>query len=85
MTMKTTLNAEGQIIIPKQIRDSDHLIAGDSFELQRLTSGFYVLSKQSSERASLRIETAEDGLPVIRGNSGIITTAMVREIESQTM
>lgn len=82
--METTLNAEGQIIIPKQIRDSDHLAAGDSFELERLTSGFYVLSKKSSKHSALKIETAADGLPVIRGNGAIITSAMVKEIESQT-
>ena len=36
--MKTTLNADGNIGIPAAIRETDHLTAGDSFELERLTS-----------------------------------------------
>ena len=34
--MKTTLNADGNIGIPAEIRQTDQLTAGDSFELERL-------------------------------------------------
>jgi bifunctional DNA-binding transcriptional regulator/antitoxin component of YhaV-PrlF toxin-antitoxin module len=37
--MKTTLKADGNIGIPDEIRQTDHLAAGDSFELERLTPG----------------------------------------------
>jgi len=37
--MKTTLNADGNIGIPAEIRETDHLTAGDSFELERLIPG----------------------------------------------
>jgi bifunctional DNA-binding transcriptional regulator/antitoxin component of YhaV-PrlF toxin-antitoxin module len=81
--MKTTLNAQGQIGIPQQILDADHLAAGDSFELERLTSGHYLLAKQQSREARFTIATGEDGLPVIRSANGIITSQLVKEIESQ--
>lgn len=45
--MKTTLSADGQIGIPTEIRQADHLSPGDSFELERLTPGRYLLAKQS--------------------------------------
>ena len=46
--MKTTLNADGKIGIPDEIRQTDHLTAGDSFELERLTPGHYLLTKPPS-------------------------------------
>ena len=49
--MKTTLNADGKIGIPDEIRQTDHLTAGDSFELERLTPGHYLLTKQPPRRA----------------------------------
>ncbi len=82
--MKTTLNADGKIGIPDEIRRTDHLSAGDSFELQRLTPGHYLLTKQKSSFARFTVATGEDGLPVIRGENGIITSRLVKEIESQT-
>jgi bifunctional DNA-binding transcriptional regulator/antitoxin component of YhaV-PrlF toxin-antitoxin module len=84
--MKTTLNADGQIGIPQQIRDADHLAPGDSFELERLTPGHYLLAKQSRPVGSARftVATGDDGLPVIRVADGAITSRLVKEIESQT-
>jgi hypothetical protein len=82
--MKTTLNADGKIGIPDEIRRTDHLSAGDSFELQRLTLGHYLLTKQPISPAQFTVATGEDGLPVIRGESGVITPGLVKEIESQT-
>ncbi len=82
--MKTTLNDRGEIGIPKPIRDSDHLHAGDAFNLERLTPGQYLLSKQANPLLQFTIVTAGDGLPVIRAKSGVITSQQVKELESQT-
>lgn len=82
--MKTTLNANGQIGIPQQIRDADHLAPGDSFEFERLTPGHYLLAKQQSAGVRFTVATGDDGLPVIRVANGVITSRLVSEIESQT-
>jgi bifunctional DNA-binding transcriptional regulator/antitoxin component of YhaV-PrlF toxin-antitoxin module len=82
--MKTMLSADGNIGIPAEIRQTDHLIAGDSFELERLTPGHYLLTRQRSSGARFTITTSGDGLPVIRTENGVITSRLVREIESQT-
>ena len=81
--MKTTLNIDGNIGIPAEIRKTDHLSAGDSFELERLTVGHYLLTRQQPMGAGLTIATAEDGLPVIRARNGVITSRLVKDIESQ--
>ncbi len=81
--MKTTLNERGEIGIPKPIRESDHLRAGDAFELERLTPGHYLLSKQNP-MARFHIATGSDGLPVIHVDTGIITSQNVNDLESQT-
>ena len=82
--MKTTLNADGKIGIPDEIRQTDHLSPGDSFELERLTSGQYLLRKEPRPGAPLVVATGDDGLPVIRAENGVITSRLVKEIESQT-
>jgi len=82
--MKTTLNTDGKIGIPDEIRRTDHLAAGDLFELQRLTPGHYLLTKQPASASRFTIATAEDGLPIIRGENGLITSRLVKEIESET-
>ena len=82
--MKTTLNADGKIGIPDEIRQTDHLAAGDSFELERLTPGHYLLTKQPPPVARFTVATGEDGLPVIRPENGVITSRLVKDIESQT-
>ena len=84
--MKTTLSADGQIGIPPEIRQADHLAPGDSFEVERLTPGHYLLAKESRPVGTPRfaVATADDGLPVICPASGVITARLVKEIESQT-
>lgn len=82
--MKTTLNADGKIGIPDEIRQADHLSEGDSFELERLTLGHYLLTKQPPPGARFTVTTGEDGLPVICAENGIITSRLVKDIESQT-
>ena len=83
--MKTTPDAHGQVGIPQQIRDADHLVPGDSFELERLTPGHYLLAKHQPVGARFTVHTGDDGLPVIRpANGTTITSRLVKEIESQT-
>ena len=82
--MKTTLNANGLIAIPQQIQDADHLAPGDSFELERVAPGHYFLAKQAPGVERFTIVTGDDGLPVIRTTNGVITSRLVKEIETQT-
>lgn len=82
--MKTMLNADGKIDIPDEILRADQLSAGDSFELERLTPGHYLLTKQQPPGARYTVAIGEDGLPVIRTENGVITSRRVKEIESQT-
>ena len=80
--MTTTLGPNGQIDIPKEIRETDHLFPGDSFELKRRESGKYLLDKKPRYPKAYSFSVGEDGLPIIKAE-GIITSAMVKEIESQ--
>ena len=82
--MKTTLNVDGQIGIPPEIRQADNLVPGDSFELERLTSGHYLLAKQHTGTPPFTVITGDDGLPVIQVANGVITSRLVKDIESQT-
>jgi bifunctional DNA-binding transcriptional regulator/antitoxin component of YhaV-PrlF toxin-antitoxin module len=83
--MKTTLNTDGKIDIPDEIRQADHLTAGDSFELERLTPGHYLLTKQTTHEASITVAVGKDGLPLIQGGNGVITSRFVKDIESQSV
>jgi bifunctional DNA-binding transcriptional regulator/antitoxin component of YhaV-PrlF toxin-antitoxin module len=83
--MKTTLTAAGEIGIPPEIRQHDHLEAGDEFDLDRVVSGHYLLTRRQQPPRGFTIATAEDGLPVIRANGGTLTSELVRAIEAQTL
>ncbi len=80
--MKTVLTANGEIGIPEQIREADHLSTGDSFEVERLMPGRYIVTKEMPPHARFTIDTGGDGLPVIRAENGIITSERVGELES---
>jgi len=82
--MKTTLDANGQIGIPEHIRRTDHLRAGDLFEVERLTAGHYVISKREIGPPRFTVGTGKDGLPIIRVEHGVITSQQVKELESLT-
>jgi hypothetical protein len=60
------------------------LRSGDAFDLERLTSGHYLLSKQTQAAGRFTVVTGADGLPVIRVETGVITSQQVQELESQT-
>lgn len=82
--MKTVLSASGEIGIPEQIRDADQLHAGDSFEVERLMPGHYVVTKETTSQPRFTVASGQDGLPVIRTENGIITSQRVKEVESLT-
>ena len=82
--MKTALTQNGQIGIPPEIRRADQLEPGNLFSFDRLTPGHYLLTKLATEPQHFTVVTADDGLPVIRTNGGVITAQMVQDIESQT-
>ena len=82
--MTTTLGIHGEIGIPSELREVDHLDAGDRFEIERVLPGRYVLSRVAEAPGSFAVATGTDGLPVIRaqgGGGGAISAALVREIE----
>jgi bifunctional DNA-binding transcriptional regulator/antitoxin component of YhaV-PrlF toxin-antitoxin module len=82
--VKTTLDDKGQIAIPEQIQVADHLAPGDSFELERVAPGQYLLAKQSTASKNFVIVDGDDGLPIVRTGDGIITSRLVKDIEAQT-
>jgi hypothetical protein len=82
--MKTTLSAGGQIAIPPEICEKDNLVAGDAFNLERLIPGHYLLAKRRTAESEVTVTLADDSLPVIRGGNGVITSTLVKEIESAT-
>ena len=45
--MTATLSSKGQIVLPSSYRQLDHLHAGESFELERLDSGKYLLTRKN--------------------------------------
>ena len=82
--MKTTLDTNGQIGLPKQIRETDHLHAGDTFEVERLMPGQYVVTKAPPSHPCFVVVAGADGLPVIRTENGVITSQRVKDLESLT-
>lgn len=43
--MKTTVSSKGQIVLPAALRDQDHVRAGESFLVERIASGQYLLKR----------------------------------------
>jgi len=43
--MKTQLSFKGQIVLPADLREVDHLVSGQVFEIHRLSAGEYLLKK----------------------------------------
>ena len=44
--MKTTVSTKGQIILPAEIRQRDHIEAGQEFEVERIERGEYRLRRR---------------------------------------
>ena len=45
--MKTQLSSKGQIVLPAELREADQLVAGQVFEICRLSPGEYLLKKSA--------------------------------------
>ena len=83
--MKTTINSERKFSLPGEILRSDHLEPGDVFHLERINTGRYLLRKETPHPSTFTVPTADDGLPVIHGGQAIITSALLKDIESHSL
>jgi AbrB family looped-hinge helix DNA binding protein len=45
--MKTTISSKGQIVLPAELRQRDHIEAGEEFEIERVERGEYLLKRRS--------------------------------------
>jgi AbrB family looped-hinge helix DNA binding protein len=43
--MRTTVSTKGQIVIPAELRTEDAISAGDSFEIEKVRKGQYLLRR----------------------------------------
>jgi AbrB family looped-hinge helix DNA binding protein len=43
--MKTTVSSKGQIVLPTELRDQDHIVPGQQFSIERVEAGQYLLRK----------------------------------------
>jgi AbrB family looped-hinge helix DNA binding protein len=50
--MKTTVSSKGQIVLPAELREQDHILPGQQFELERLEAGQYLLKRQPAEASA---------------------------------
>ncbi|MGH7502128.1 MAG: AbrB/MazE/SpoVT family DNA-binding domain-containing protein [Longimicrobiales bacterium] len=46
--MKTTISSKGQIVLPAEIRQQDHIEPGEEFDIERLDRGHYVLVRRTA-------------------------------------
>lgn len=46
--MNTTVSSKGQIVLPAELRQQDHIVSGQKFEVERLEAGQYLLRKVAS-------------------------------------
>ena len=46
--MKTTVSSKGQIVLPAELRQQDHIEAGQEFEVERLDQGEYRLVRRAA-------------------------------------
>ncbi len=81
--MKTTVSSKGQIVIPAELREQDHIIPGQQFEVERLQDGEYLLKKRAPDTKNLvdwLLECPEKGwLAPIESET---TDTLFEEIES---
>lgn len=46
--MKTSVSTKGQIVIPAELRQRDHILPGQQFQIERLEAGEYLLKRESA-------------------------------------
>jgi len=44
--MKTVVSSKGQIVLPAELRERDHIAPGQRFDVERLEAGRYLLIKR---------------------------------------
>ncbi|MDA0347741.1 MAG: AbrB/MazE/SpoVT family DNA-binding domain-containing protein [Verrucomicrobia bacterium] len=44
--MKTIVSSKGQVVLPIEIRERDHIVAGQKFDIERLDAGEYLLKRR---------------------------------------
>jgi len=44
--MQTVVSSKGQLVLPAALRQQDHIVAGQKFDIERLESGEYLLKRQ---------------------------------------
>ena len=45
--MKTTVSSKGQIVLPAELREQDHIQPGDEFTVERVERGEYRLKRRA--------------------------------------
>jgi AbrB family looped-hinge helix DNA binding protein len=46
--MKTKVSSKGQIVLPAELREQDHILPGQQFQLERLDAGQYLLKREAA-------------------------------------
>jgi AbrB family looped-hinge helix DNA binding protein len=46
--MNTVLSSKGQIVLPAELRQRDHIRTGQRFDIERLDAGQYLLKRHSA-------------------------------------
>jgi AbrB family looped-hinge helix DNA binding protein len=46
--VKTRVSSKGQIVLPAELRQQDHIEAGQEFEVERIDRGVYKLERSST-------------------------------------
>jgi AbrB family looped-hinge helix DNA binding protein len=44
--MKTIVSRQGQIVLPAELRQRDHIMPGQRFEIERIEAGRYLLKRE---------------------------------------
>jgi AbrB family looped-hinge helix DNA binding protein len=44
--MKTKVSSKGQIVLPADLREQDHILPGQQFQVERLEAGQYLLKRE---------------------------------------
>ena len=52
IVMKTLISTKGQVVLPAEFRRQDRIRPGEQFEIERLGSGQYLLTKQTASGKS---------------------------------
>jgi AbrB family looped-hinge helix DNA binding protein len=45
--MKTSISSKGQIVLPAELREQDHIAPGQQFKVERLQAGEYLLRRMA--------------------------------------